>query len=76
MLLRAALIGEDCMDLFRTAVVDITMQLATCRALKSLPSEGEAVLQRKPRNQLPCQHHMKSKSWRLHATGLAATAPT
>jgi len=51
-LFRAALIGEHCMDLLRTAVVDITTLLATCHALKSLPSEGETVLQRKPRSRL------------------------
>ena len=48
----AAPIGEHCMDLLRTAVVDITTLVATCHALKSLPSEGETVLQRKPRNRL------------------------
>jgi len=46
------LIGEHTIDLLRTAVVDITTLVATCHALKSLPSEGETVLQRKPRSRL------------------------
>lgn len=40
------------MDLLRTAVVDITTLVAACHALKSNPTEGEEVLQRKRRNRL------------------------
>jgi len=39
-------------DLLRTAVVDITILVATCHALTSLPSEGETVLRHKPRDRL------------------------
>jgi hypothetical protein len=45
----AAYIGEHCMDLLTTAVVDITTLVATCHALKSMASETEAVLQSKLR---------------------------
>lgn len=51
-LLGAALTGEHSMDLLGTAVVDITTLVATCHALKSVPSEGAGDLQRKPRNRL------------------------
>ncbi|WP_341890687.1 hypothetical protein [Variovorax sp. YR752] len=40
------------MDLLKTAVVDIITLVSTCHALESFPSEGEEVLQRKPRNRL------------------------
>ena len=40
------------MDLLETAVVDITMLVATCHALKSSSAQGEVVLQRKLRNRL------------------------
>jgi hypothetical protein len=40
------------MDLLTTAVVDITTLVATCHALKPMPSESEAVLQRKRRKSL------------------------
>jgi hypothetical protein len=40
------------MDLLRTAVVDITTLVAACHALKSVPAEGQEVLQRKLRNRL------------------------
>jgi hypothetical protein len=48
----AAHIAEHCMDLLTTAVVDITTLVATCHALKPMPSESEAVLQRKRRKSL------------------------
>ena len=37
------------MDLLRTAVVDITTLVATCRALKSVPSDGDPGMHRKLR---------------------------
>jgi hypothetical protein len=40
------------MNLLRTSVVDITMLVAACHALKSTPAEGEVVLQHKLRNRL------------------------
>jgi hypothetical protein len=40
------------MDLLRTAVVDITTLMATCRALRPGPAAGELVLQRDLRNRL------------------------
>ena len=40
------------MDLLRTAVVDITMLVATCHALKSSPVEDGRGLQRKLRNRM------------------------
>lgn len=40
------------MDLLRTAVIDITTLVATCRALKSSPTDGAMDMQRKLRNRL------------------------
>jgi hypothetical protein len=40
------------MDLLRTSVIDITTLVAACHALKSSPTEGAEVLQRKQRNRL------------------------
>lgn len=40
------------MDLLRTAVVDITTLVATCHALKSVPSDGDLGMHRKLRNRV------------------------
>lgn len=40
------------MDLLRTAVVDITTLVATCHALKSVPSDGDLGMHRKLRNRM------------------------
>jgi hypothetical protein len=50
--LPAAFIGEDCMNLLRTAVLDITALVATCHALKLSPADGDLLLQRKLRNRM------------------------